>query len=84
MEAVYSSEMSTNFYQTTQRHIAGAIEILVFFQFIHEYNFDFIIFFLGERNFSLLHSVQIGSGANSASFPMDIWDTFPGVKATGA
>jgi hypothetical protein len=36
------------------------------------------------QEFSLLHVVQIGSGAHSASYPMDTEDLFPGGKAAGA
>jgi hypothetical protein len=35
-------------------------------------------------NFSLHHSVQNGSGAHPASYPMGIRGSFPGGKATGA
>jgi hypothetical protein len=41
--------------------------------------------FLAERrDLSLLHSVQTGSGAHLASYPMDTWDSFPGGRAAGA
>jgi hypothetical protein len=32
----------------------------------------------GERDFSLLHSVQIGSGAHITSYPMGTVGSFPG------
>jgi hypothetical protein len=38
----------------------------------------------GAGNFSLHHSVQNGSGAQPASYPMDTGGSFPGDKATGA
>jgi hypothetical protein len=34
-------------------------------------------------NLSLHHGVQNGSGAHSASYPMDASDSFPGGKAAG-
>jgi hypothetical protein len=37
----------------------------------------------GERDFSLLHSVQTGSGAHISSCPMDTVDSFPGGKEAG-
>jgi hypothetical protein len=36
----------------------------------------------GARDFSLFHSVQTGSGAQPASYPMDTGGDFPGGKAT--
>jgi hypothetical protein len=33
---------------------------------------------------SLLHTVQTGSGADPASYPMGTMGSFPGGKATGA
>jgi hypothetical protein len=38
----------------------------------------------GRARFSLLHSVQTGSGAQPASYPMDTRGPFPGGKAHGA
>jgi hypothetical protein len=38
----------------------------------------------GAGNFSLHHSVQNGSGAHPASYPMGTRDSFPGGKAAGA
>jgi hypothetical protein len=38
----------------------------------------------GAGNFSLHHSVQNGSGAYPASYPMGIRGSFPGGKAAGA
>jgi hypothetical protein len=38
----------------------------------------------GAGNFLLHHRVQTGSGAQSASYPMDTGGSFPGGKATGA
>jgi hypothetical protein len=35
------------------------------------------------KRFFLLHSVQTGSGANPASYPMVIAGSFPGVKRWG-
>jgi hypothetical protein len=35
-------------------------------------------------NFSLRHSVQTGSGAHSACYPMGTGGSFPGGKAAGA
>jgi hypothetical protein len=35
------------------------------------------------RNFVLLHSVQTGSKAHLASYPMSTGSTFPGVKRSG-
>jgi hypothetical protein len=41
--------------------------------------------FLAEaRYFSLLHSIQTGSGARTASYPMGNGDSFPVDKAAGA
>jgi hypothetical protein len=40
-------------------------------------------FLAGARDFSLLHSVQTGSVAHPASYPVGIWGYFPGGKATG-
>jgi len=37
----------------------------------------------GAANFSLHHRVQIGSGAQPASYPMGTTRSFPGGKATG-
>jgi hypothetical protein len=37
----------------------------------------------GTRNFSLHHSVQNGSGAHPASYPMVTGGSFPGVKRPG-
>jgi hypothetical protein len=37
-----------------------------------------------EQDFSLLHSVQNGSGAQPASYPVDSGGSFPGVKAAEA
>jgi hypothetical protein len=34
----------------------------------------------GENIFSLLHQVQTGSGTHPASCPVDISDTFPGLR----
>jgi hypothetical protein len=39
---------------------------------------------LGARNFSPHHRVQTGSGAHTASYPMDTRGSFPGGKAAGA
>jgi hypothetical protein len=39
---------------------------------------------VGARNFSLLHVVQIGSGAHPTSYPMGTGDSFPRGKGTGA
>jgi hypothetical protein len=36
------------------------------------------------KRFSLLHSVQTGSGAHTASYYMDNGSSFPGAKAAGA
>jgi hypothetical protein len=36
------------------------------------------------RDVSLLHSVQTGSGAHPASYPMGTGGSFPGDKAAGA
>jgi hypothetical protein len=36
------------------------------------------------QDFSLLHSVQTGSGAHPASYPMGTGGSFPGGKAVGA
>jgi hypothetical protein len=36
-----------------------------------------------EKRFFLLHSVQNGSGAQSASYPMDTGCSFPGGEPTG-
>jgi hypothetical protein len=38
----------------------------------------------GAGNFSLHHRVQNGSGAHSASYPMDTRGSFLGDKAAGA
>jgi hypothetical protein len=39
----------------------------------------------GERDFYVLHSVHIGTGAHSASYPMGMGGgTFAGGKAVGA
>jgi hypothetical protein len=38
----------------------------------------------GAGNFSLHYSVQIGSGAHPASYPMGTRGSFPGGKAAGA
>jgi hypothetical protein len=38
----------------------------------------------GDRNFSLHHRVQNGSGAHPASYPMGTTGSFPGCKAAGA
>jgi hypothetical protein len=37
----------------------------------------------GAREFSLLHSVQTGSGAHPASYPNGTWGSIPGVKRKG-
>jgi hypothetical protein len=37
----------------------------------------------GDRNFSLHHRVQNGSGSHPASYPMGTRDSFPGGKAVG-
>jgi hypothetical protein len=42
-----------------------------------------IRFLTWAGNFSLLHRVQTGSGAHTASYPMGTGGTFPGVKAAG-
>jgi hypothetical protein len=42
-----------------------------------------VLFLEGARDFSQLHSVQTGSGAHTASYPMGIRGTFPGGKAAG-
>jgi hypothetical protein len=39
---------------------------------------------VGTGNFSLHHSVQNGSGAHPASYPMGTRGSFPGGKAAGA
>jgi hypothetical protein len=39
---------------------------------------------VGARYFSLLHSVQICSGAHQASDPMGVGGSFPEGKAVGA
>jgi hypothetical protein len=36
------------------------------------------------KDFSLFHSIQTGSGAHPASYPMGSVGDFPGGKATGA
>jgi hypothetical protein len=38
---------------------------------------------VGDRNFSLHHSVRTGSGIHSASYPVGIRGYFPGVKRLG-
>jgi hypothetical protein len=38
----------------------------------------------GAGNFSLHHSVQTGSGAQPASYPMGTKGSFPGNKVAGA
>jgi hypothetical protein len=38
----------------------------------------------GARDFSLLHSVQTGSGADPTSYPMSTGGSFPGGNAAGA
>jgi hypothetical protein len=38
----------------------------------------------GRGEFSLIHNVQIGSGALPASYPMGTRGSFPGGKAAGA
>jgi hypothetical protein len=38
----------------------------------------------GAGNFSLRHSVQHGSGAHPASYPMGTKGSFPGGKAAGS
>jgi hypothetical protein len=38
----------------------------------------------GTRDFSLLHRVQTGYGANSASYPVGTVGDYSGYKATGA
>jgi hypothetical protein len=38
----------------------------------------------GAGNFSLHHSVQNGSGAHPASYPMGTWGSFPEGRVTGA
>jgi hypothetical protein len=40
--------------------------------------------FLEGQDFSLLHSVQTGSEAHPASYPMGTRGSFPGVTAAGA
>jgi hypothetical protein len=40
-----------------------------------------IRFLARERDFSILHNVQIGSGAHPASYPMVTGGSFPVVKA---
>jgi hypothetical protein len=42
------------------------------------------LFPAGARDFSLFYSVQIGSGAHPASYPMGTEGDFPGGKAAGA
>jgi hypothetical protein len=37
-----------------------------------------------RQNISLLHSVQIGSDAHPASYPMGAWSNFSGGKPAGA
>jgi hypothetical protein len=37
----------------------------------------------GANNISLLHRVQIGSGAHLTSYPLDTRGSFPGGKAAG-
>jgi hypothetical protein len=39
---------------------------------------------VGAGNFSLHHSVQTGSGAHPASYPVGARGSFPGGKAAGA
>jgi hypothetical protein len=39
---------------------------------------------VGAGNFSLRHSIQAGSGAHPASYPMRTTGSFPGRKAAGA
>jgi hypothetical protein len=41
-------------------------------------------FSAGAGNFSLYHRIQNGSGAHSASYPMDTRGSFPGSKAAEA
>jgi hypothetical protein len=48
------------------------------------YGLDGFRFPVETRDFSLLHSVETGSGAHQPSFPMDTGDYFPGVTAAGA
>jgi hypothetical protein len=38
----------------------------------------------GERDYSLLHSVQTGSGAHPASYPVGTGSSFPWTKAARA
>jgi hypothetical protein len=40
--------------------------------------------FTAVQDFPLLHSVQTGSGAHLASYPMGTRGSFPGGKAAGA
>jgi len=44
---------------------------------------SFKFFTVGAGNFSPHHSVQNGSGAHPASYPMDTGGSFAGDKATG-
>jgi hypothetical protein len=37
-----------------------------------------------RRDFSLRHRVQTGSAVHPATYPMGIWDSYPGGKAAGA
>jgi hypothetical protein len=37
----------------------------------------------GDGNFSVLHRVQTGSGANPDFYPVGTWGSFPRGKATG-
>jgi hypothetical protein len=39
--------------------------------------------FPAAQDFSVLHSVQTGSGAHLASYPTGIGSSFPGCKAAG-
>jgi hypothetical protein len=41
-------------------------------------------FAVGARDFSFLHSLQTGSGAHSASYPMGVGGSFPGAEAANA
>jgi hypothetical protein len=49
-----------------------------------DYRGSRVRFLEGAGNFSLHHSVQNGSGAHPASYPMGTRGSFPGDKAAGA
>jgi hypothetical protein len=78
------SSWNTVFFYNMRPSIKSRNSIILSVIHHHQNSLELIIVFSAVKDFSLIHSIQTGSGTHPASYPVGTGDSFPGGKAAGA